>query len=146
MEIMEETLIEDGSKCFIFTVVSGVDVDQTILDVLTAITEYTFRFNNTQIYSQFQQIFGPLNCWYVTKIGKLCAYFRVKEIRKTDQLKDNFIIFGIMQPNEYVAVLNSEKIKRNTDGLCQVAVMKMAAVNWMHSERAQNEQFTPTRI
>ncbi|KAF5292483.1 hypothetical protein FQA39_LY14030 [Lamprigera yunnana] len=79
----------------------------------------------------------------VTGIGKLCAYFRVKVMRKTDQLKANFINFDITQPNEYVAEL---KLKRNTDGLCQVAVMKMAAVNRMHSERARNEQFTPTRI
>ncbi|KAF5269117.1 hypothetical protein FQA39_LY08787 [Lamprigera yunnana] len=59
MEIMEKSLIEDG----IFTIVPGADVDQTILDVLTTITEYTFCFNNTQIYTvtvQFRRIFGSL--------------------------------------------------------------------------------------
>ncbi|KAF5297904.1 hypothetical protein FQA39_LY11889 [Lamprigera yunnana] len=33
-------------------------------------------------------------------------------MRKTDQLKANFINFNIMQPNEYVAELNSEKIEK----------------------------------
>ncbi|KAF5271719.1 hypothetical protein FQA39_LY08042 [Lamprigera yunnana] len=48
----------------------------------------------------------------VTGIGKLCAYFRAKVMRKTDQLKANFINFNIMQPNEYVEELNSEKIEK----------------------------------
>ncbi|KAF5296702.1 hypothetical protein FQA39_LY12402 [Lamprigera yunnana] len=50
---------------------------------------------------------------WVTGIGKLFAYFRVKVMRKTDQLKANFINFNIMQPNDYVAELNSQKIEKN---------------------------------
>ncbi|KAF5281530.1 hypothetical protein FQA39_LY05065 [Lamprigera yunnana] len=37
---------------------------------------------------------------------------QVKVVRKNDQLKANFINFNIMQPNEYVAELNSEKMEK----------------------------------